>query len=736
MKNVEEKKSICTWCKGECGVIVRVKDNHLVNVIEDPDWPRKVWPATRACVRLKAAREWFYHPERLNFPLKRAGERGEGRWQRVSWDQALDEIAGKIASIKKQYGAEAFSSSVGTGYRTDEPSRTHFMQLLGSANAPGQSTICFGPRSVMADVIAGNFHNYAIRPMTKCVVLLGVEPLISRPLIAKVMLEAIKNGAKLITLDPRRTRSAAMSDVWLQLRPGTDCAVLMGMINVIISEELYDREFVDKYCYGFDKLKERAAKYPPQVAEGISSVPAARIVEAARMYASSRPGIFIEGMGVEHLQNDTEVLHARWILAALTGNIDVPGGEEFYGPHPQIKTFSEITSARMSQKAKDRMIGEGKYGLFSWKGYSLVAGATSKVWGKPVGVPMVQARCHGPMLYRAMATGQPYPVRAMITLASNPMVTQGNTKVVYKGLKSLDLYVVVDFWMTPCAELADYVLPAACWLERPILWDFNTYSSCMIAGEAALPESIPDEYDHRRDFDFWRGLGIRMGQAEMWPWKTLEECYDEQVKPTGMTHNEYVNKIRCGYKALKYRKYEQTGFGTPTGKVELYSTILEKLGYDPLPEYHEPTETRISQAELAKEYPLTLITGGRVREFYHSEWRQIDSVRKRHPDPLVQIHPGTAAKLGIQEGDWVWIETPRGRVRNKATLFDGMAPDIVHTEHGWWLPEMPGEEPWLHGVWQVNCNVLMDDNPDICSPAIGTWPLRTALCRVYKAKIY
>ncbi len=677
-----------------------------------------------------------HHPDRINYPIKRQGERGSGKWQRLSWDQALDEIAAKIATIKKQYGAEAISSSCGTGYRTEETARTHFLQLLGTANVPGQSTICFGPRSVMADVIIGEFHNYALRPTTKCIVLLGVEPLVSRPLIARIMLDAKKNGAKIITLDPRRTRSAAMSDVWLQVRPGTDCAVLMAMINVIINEGLYDREFVEKYCYGFDKLKERAAKYPPQAAESISGVPAEKIIEAARVYATNKPGSFIEGMGVEHLQNDTQVLQARWILAALAGNIDVPGGEELYGPHPLIKTYSEIAPMRLSQAQKDKMIGEDKFRLFSWQAWGMVAQATKKVWGKPVGVPMVQARAHGPMVYRAMISGKPYPIRAMITLASNPMATQANVKLVHKALKSLDLYVVVDHWMTPCAELADYVLPAACWLERPILWDFNTYSSCMIAGEAALPASIPGEYDHRRDFDFWRGLGVRMGQAELWPWETQEDFYGELVKPMGMTHNEYVYKIRCGYKALKYKKYEQMGFGTPTGKVELYSTILEKLGYDPLPEYREPTETQVANPELAKEYPLTLITGGRVREFYHSEWRQIDSVRKRHPDPLLQIHPETAAKLGIQEGDWVWIETLRGRVRNKATLFDGMAPNIVHAEHGWWLPEMPGEEPWLHGVWHVNINVLMDDDPEICNPQMGTWPLRTALCRVYKAKTY
>ncbi len=734
---IEIKKSLCTWCKGECGVLIHVKDDHMVKAAEDPDWPRKVWPATRACVRLKAAKEWFYHPDRVDYPMKRAAGKGEGKWQVISWGQALDEIADKIDTLKKQYGAESIASSSGTGYRTEEPPRTRFLQLLGSPNNPGMSQICFGARSIMANTIVGMYHNFAMKPTTKCIVLLGCEPIVSRPILANVMRQARKNGAKLITLDPRRTRSAEDSDVWLQVRPGTDCAILLAMINVIIAEDLYDHEFVDKWCHGFAQIKDRAAKYSPVLAEQITTVPADKIVAAARMYATNKPGVMIEGMGIEHLQNNSDIFHARWILAAITGNIDVAGGEELYGHHPYIKSMGESDlTAKLSALQKSKSLGGDRFRLFSWEGFGLVAEATKKAWGRPSGAPMLQARAHGPMVYRAMATGKPYPIRALLTIASNPMITQANTKLLYKALKSLDLHVVMDFWMTPGAELADYVLPAASWMERPILWDFVGYSNCMISGEAALPAVIPGEYDHRTDFEFYRGLGIRLGQGEFWPWKTLEEFYDSLVKPMGMTHHDYVHQMRLEYKALNFKKYETKGFGTPTGKVELYSTTLEKLGYDPLPDFRESAETKVSEPQTAKEYPYTLITGGRVREYYHSESRQIDPVRARHPQPLVQIHPDTAAKLGITEGDWVWIETKRGRVRQKAALFDGLAPDVVHAEFGWWFPELPGEDPWLHGVFESNINVVMNDDPDACNPVIGTWPLRTALCKIYKVKSY
>jgi len=725
------KKSVCVWCKGECGVLVHVKDGHLVRVEEDPDWPRKVYPATSGCVRRRAATEWFYHQDKVNFPLKRVGEKGEGKWRQIPWEQALDEIAQKLGEIKGKYGAEGISYSGGTGYRYDTQLRDRFFTMLGSPNMATQAQICFLPRVRAAEAIVGWFPNYSVKPTTKCIVSLGMETLVARPSVARKFLDAREQGAKIIVIDPRRTRSASIADIWLQLRPGTDCALLMGMINVIINEALYDKEFVEKWCYGFDKLKERLEEYPLDKVEAITQVPLAKIQEAARVYAANRPGCFIEGMGAEHLENNAEVLHARWIMASLIGNLDVEGGEEMIGHHPEISLFRGKIEPRVEMPAGqlEKQIGAERFKFFGWRGAQLVTKNVSRVWGRP---PALAGLAHAPSIYRAMITGEPYPVRAMWTSASNPMVTQGNIPLVYKALKSLDLYVVVDYWMTPSAELADYVLPPTCWLQRPILTDFGGYGNAMISGEAALPCAIPGEYEHKGDHDIFRELAIRLGQGEYWPWKSLEEYYDILLKPAGYTHKEYVNKVRFEPKPAKYKKYEQIGFGTPTGKVELYSTIFEELGYDPLPQFREPPETQISSPELAKEYPYNLITGGRVREFYHSDWHQIASVRKLHPDPLVQIHPDTAGKLGINQGDWVWIETIRGKAKQKVELFDGISPAVIHAEHAWWLPEIPAEEQSLHGVFDVNINMDMNDDPEVCNQMTGSWPLKTALCKVYK----
>jgi len=264
------------------------------------------------------------------------------------------------------------------------------------------------------------------------------------------------------------------------------------------------------------------------------------------------------------------------------------------------------------------------------------------------------------------------------------MVTHANTKLVYEALMSSELYVVMDFFPTPSSAIPDYILPAASWLERPDLWTFLDYSPSTFIRKTCIPHIVNGEYEHYRDYDLWRGLGIRLGGKEYWPWETLEEAIDYRLKSAGMTLEDAP--IVYGRK-MQFQKYKKKGFATPTGKVELFSTIFARMGYDPLPKHTEPPETPVSAPDVAKEYPFTLITGGRIRKFYHSEWRQIDSIRKNHPDPLLQIHPGTGMKLGIQNNDWVWVETKRGRVMFKVQFFDGIDPMIVHAEHGWVLPE-------------------------------------------------
>ena len=332
-----------------------------------------------------------------------------------------------------------------------------------------------------------------------------------------------------------------------------------------------------------------------------------------------------------------------------------------------------------------------------------------------------------PDVYRAMITGQPYPIKALITEGSNPLLTLPNSKMIYKAMKKVEFHVAMDIFMTPSCLLADYVLPAACYLEKPVIYG-GDYFHMVNAGEAA----ISPMYERKPEYDLWRELGLRLGQEEHWPWKILEEACDYRLAPMGFTLKEFVTQTG-GYDMpqLGYKKYEKEGFGTPTGKIELYSTIMEDLGYDPLPKYEEMPQGPVMSQERAKDFPMILISH-RNWNLYQSQGRQIKTVRKMSPDPIAQLNPQKGAELDIKDGDWVWIETPLGRSRFKCQHFEGLDPRVISTEHGWWFPEKPAEEPVLHGAWESNINAILDEGPDFRDPMTGAWILRGQMCRTYK----
>jgi anaerobic selenocysteine-containing dehydrogenase len=242
-------------------------------------------------------------------------------------------------------------------------------------------------------------------------------------------------------------------------------------------------------------------------------------------------------------------------------------------------------------------------------------------------------------------------------------------------------------------------------------------------------------YERRNDYNFWRDLGIRLGQQEMWPWKLVEDAYLHKIEPLGYgseTYDEFVEFWRFHFPERQYQKYLDRGFATPSGKVELYSSVLKDLGYPPMPEYVGPVENEIDHPELAEEYPLVLSTGNGFMPFHHSEHFQIPDVRYLNHEPYFQINPATAEEYGIQEGDWVWIETNRGRMKQKADVTQAVAPRVIITQRGWWFPEREMKEPDLAGCLESNTNVLTSTRDEDCCPMSGTWANRGLLCKIYK----
>ena len=312
---------------------------------------------------------------------------------------------------------------------------------------------------------------------------------------------------------------------------------------------------------------------------------------------------------------------------------------------------------------RKKQLGADRFKLMTYPGYELTAAPYEKFYGVPA--PAIHRMgASAPLLWRAILDRQPYPITAMISWESNPMLWAANTKLVHQAMKSpnLELYVVLEYWMTPSALMADYVLPVASWLERAYIDTIEDFADFAIGGERAL-EPLGER---KEDYYFWRELGRRLGQAKYWTWENSEEMIAERVKPMGLSYADFV-QAGCLMSPLEEKKYEKYGgFATPSGKFELYSTILEKLGYDPLPFYEEPAESPIRTPEVFKEYPFILNTGGRFMPQHHSEFRHFGmGMREKYPDPWMDINPDDAAKLNLHEGEWAYIETRRGRIKQR-----------------------------------------------------------------------
>lgn len=683
------------------------------------------------CQRNYAWKEFIDHPQRVNYPLRRKSERSQDpKWERVSWSQALDEIAVRLGEIREKYGAEALASVGGTN-RTDDWARRRFFNLYGSPNVSHIAPIC-GLNSFVVETAIYGWMAESDLLGSKAIVVWGHNPGVSYLPEARRILDARENGAKLVVVDPRFTETASKADIWLQLRPGSDAALALAWINVIIEEGLYDREFVEKYTFGFERLANHIRQYTPEWADEITWIPKGKIAEAARLYASSKPASLTWGVAPDHLgKNSSTTIFARAILRAITGNLDIQGGNSLVGPHPNLITDEELElNDFLPEEERRKQIGSDRFRLMSWPGYALLAEQARRYWGKAMPSEWT-CQMHIPSLWRAIISGEPYRIAGLIVLASNPMVSYANTKMVHQALTSsnLELTVVMDYWMTPTSALADYVLPAASWLERPVMTTNLGTTNWFIASE----RSITPLYQRRTDFEFWRELGVRLGQTEHWPWRTLEEANQYRISNVWKeSYDSFVKEVRINAAPHKFKQYVEKGFGTPSGKVELYCTVFEKLGYDPLPVYEEPLESPYSTPIVARAYPFILMTGS-FMPYHHSEGHHIKLLRSMAPEPQLQIHPEAASKLGIKENDWVHVETKRGQVRMKATLTIVVDPRTVFVQKGWWFPEDSGGSIGLYGVWKSNANVLTDDDPDKCDPMCGSWPYRALLCKVTKA---
>jgi anaerobic selenocysteine-containing dehydrogenase len=747
VKNTDGVKIVKTgaWsggpgCHGGCGVELHIKDGKLIKVEGDEDHP---FLQGRLCPRALAMTQYVYHPDRLRYPLKRAGERGEGKWQRISWDEAFDICEHRMREIRDRYGAEAMVFGQGTGRDAGGP-LIFLAYAYGSPNWTlfGLSGIsCFTPRLAGMHMVSGDItfpdaaqffpQRYEAPEWVppKCIIhwARGIRgsQCTDHYFSGHWVVDLMKQGAKLIVVDPRFTWAASRAEVWLQVRPGTDGALAMGLLNVIINENLYDKDFVEKWTHGFDQLKERVQEYPPQKVSEITWAPVEKIVKAAHMYADSKPASIRFGQPIDSNSQATAVMHALNCLWTITGNLDVPGGNVICRPPFGVTIYPYSTQE-----------------VIQLYGEEFVANLTKKRIGASQ-FPLVKnfrAWALSDSVLEQMETGEPYPIKGLWLFTNNFIAgTAQDPRRHYEAVRKLDFNVVVDIFMTPTAQaIADIVLPSTSFAEKD-----SVFTTGVILN--AIHKNIQIA-ECRSGWDIHFELAKRFGPESV-PWENLDALFTERLKPSGLTFKELCE--RSWALAPKdhpsgshpYRRYEkgqlrpdgEPGFRTPTGKVELYSTLFEEYGLDPLPYHEEPIESPISTPDIYEKYPLILITGRRTPTFYHSEHRQIPWLRQFEKEPYVEIHPDTAKEMGVENGEWVWIEGVRGRAKRKLKTTPVVHPKMAMAPHGWWLPESDGKAPNFNGIWDINLNQLIPMGHQGKS-GFGGAPLKTMLCKIYPVK--
>lgn len=701
-----EYKAACRSCHGGCMHILTVEDGHVVSVRPDPEGPLN---KGRACVKGLSIIEQMYHPERITTPLRRIGPRESGQWEPITWDEAYDIICTRLNTMRREHGPECVSLISGTG-RHHLSQFWRFGNVLETPNATSSGAlICLGPRKNAADLTAGHFGGVDyygdVRPGG--ILVWGANPAISGAdgELQFLIKDAVKEGIPLIVVDPKPNELTEKARLWLPLRPGTDGALALGILNILITEDLYDHEFVENHTHGFAELAERCRKFPLDRTAEITGLDPALIREAAHLIASIKPLSLEWGCAIEQSTNAIQTCRAIFMIPALTGNYDIPGG---FVESMEIAPTADILLDRLSPELSAKCISGG---------YPLCDGTAS---------PKLFA--HPWLTLDAIKTGNPYKIRALIASANNTLLSVPDSLHTYECLQSLEFFVYMDFFMTPTAELADIFLPAALWPEVDSVYcmpEFGDIAALCMQKVVQVGECKSDEEVF---LEISRRMGLDYGA------ESQEEILEDILKELARRRPQYEG---IDFEAFKergwiapereYLGYKKRGFHTPTGKFELWSTILEKSGADPLPDWQEVSESPISQPELARDYPLILITGSRTQPYFISNNRQIKSLRKRHPFPLVTMHPDTAASHGIREGDWVWIESPRGRITQKVKLLPDMRRDTVNCEMGWWYPEAGSP----HYGWQEsNANILTVGAPPH-DPISGGYPLRALLCRVY-----
>lgn len=803
-------RTVCFDCHSKCGVILTVNDdNEIVRVEGDKDCPVN---DGILCVKAFSAQEIHSHPDRLKYPMKRktwsvdephTENRGKDEWERITWDEAIDLIEEKMRKVIDEYGPESIIISQGTGRGSN-----HFLDRLNNSwNGGGKvwpTHVCLLPNLAQTHVTWGRmFHPHEACDYRNAgsIVMWGTNPIRSRQYSGLRIMDAKRNGAHVVVVDPVFRDIGAKADLWVPVRPGTDGALAMGLTNLMFESgkymkahdmlckwtnapflidadtmmmmreadlieggndehyivwdektgkpaswapeyEQFDHEGVEPALMGeyeltlkdgtkkvcktaLETYKGVVAEWTPEKVSAVTWTPKEKILQMFDIITNptdDKPSLLTAYLGACMMtSNALQSGRAITILQLLLNPpLDDKGGIYFntfweFMLDPKITAYD-----RVPEKLR---LGYDKHPMYT------------QVYGK-ANIPND--------VWDSMLTGKPWPVKVMISVANDPLGCFENTNKIHEALLSpvLEMNVDMDYFMHPGNEVADIVLPAAHWSERVGVFDEELYPEpCpfIIPQKAVLPPG-----EARDDWDFQRELGKRFA-PDLWPWESSEEMQlwrlnEFHLKPNGKEPiTDYEEAAKIGYfieyggenRTTKQHEKGLVKFQTPTMRIEVFSEQMPSYGYDsPLPSYSEPYESPYSTPELYKEYDLCLTTGARDYAFYHSAWTNIAHQRILEPWPYIELNEEDARERQISEGEWLWVESPRGKIQAKARISKGVIKGAAsmcrpNYKHACKELNLPGFS-WDKG----NPNILT--GAEGSDPGFGAAPMRSLLCKITK----
>ena len=715
------KKGICGVCPANCG-IEAVMENGRITEIR----PWKDHPQSGPCVRGRYAPEIIYSPDRIKRPLKRVGTKGTYDFQEISWDQAMDEVARKILTLKDQFGPECIASLFGRGnfeqslWQMMSPNEEGFtsgnaiFMPLGSPNAFSVGSVCFCSFGILAPVATFGAPMGILKPdleEAEVIFVWGTNPATDSPPTQMMRLrQAKKRGAKIIVIDPLKTEAAGLADRWIPLRPGTDAALIYGILYQCFLDHTLDRAFGEQWCTGFAELESYCGSFKPDYVSGITRVPAETVRELAAVLTATEKIAFLTYTGLEYSDCGVQSIRALLTLMALTGHLDVMGGQRIQLP---------------------RRLPFGKPDV-KWP-------ATPAPIGLDVYPYLCKATKNGQFMEfpRSVLQEDPYKIRFLLIGGTSVLTSFPNTKRYTQALGALDYLVCVDRFLNADALYADMVLPATTYFEN--------VSYCGYPALNPFPDAI--QYRQRliepigesmNDYLIYAKLAERLGYGHLYP-QTEEEMVRFVMKDVGIDFAKFRESAETGpvflhgktpqpYEEKKWlsgglRRDGQPGFSTPTGKWEILSTTLQNYGYDPFPGYIEAKEGPKNE-ELAKKYSLVLTTGTRIQSTFRSQHLNIPGLVKLQPRAEILIHPEDAVIRSIKDGDGVKVRTSREEVPFIARVTKDILRGVVEMNVGGGIPLQ------AKGWRDSNANWVTDDGHR--DPISGFPVFKALLCDVIK----